>query len=300
MQSQTALQTVNCEPVSEIEKMYRSIASGEKRWDDFTFMERTCKGWLLPYLLDLDMMFCKRWYYWLETLEAGQLLDKPIPRLHFLSGFDQGNEAKKMLMTCLENHKAYSQSVRLSDFLEWLLWGFGNVDQEERPRKVTENLNEFWYRTFNLGLLLKYPKDYFGDIYADERSPKSNQRSGFFPTPDVICECMARMTFEGKEGDTRLLSVCEPCAGTGRMLMHASNYSLNLWGMDVDYGCVLACRVNGYLYMPWLVMPAPWFGNELEQGDALRSPFIETASPAKDLPKKVIPIYNRQLKLFDL
>jgi len=283
-----------------MEQIYRSIVSGEKRWEDFTFMERTCKGWLLPYLLDLDLMFSKRWDYWLETLETGKLLDKPIPRLNILAGLDEGKEARHMLMTCLEHRRAYGQRVSLIDFLEWLLWGFGDHEQQERPRKVSEDLNEFWYRTFNLGLLLKYPKDYFGDIYAEERSPSTNQRSGFFPTPDTICECMVRMTFAGEKRDTRSLSVCEPCVGTGRMLMHASNYSLNLWGTDIDYGCVLACKVNGYLYMPWLVRPAPWFGNGIERADSLRQPWLELVPARKDPSKKAIPIPNRQLNLFDL
>jgi len=283
-----------------MEQIYRSIVSGEKRWEDFTFMERTCKGWLLPYLLDLDLMFSKRWDYWLETLETGKLLDKPIPRLNILAGLDEGKEARHMLMTCLEHRRAYGQGVSLIDFLEWLLWGFGDHEQQERPRKVSEDLNEFWYRTFNLGLLLKYPKDYFGDIYAEERSPSTNQRSGFFPTPDTICECMVRMTFAGEKRDTRSLSVCEPCVGTGRMLMHASNYSLNLWGTDIDYGCVLACKVNGYLYMPWLVRPAPWFGNGIERADSLRQPWLELVPARKDPSKKAIPIPNRQLNLFDL
>jgi hypothetical protein len=300
MQSQTAVQAATTEPVSEIEEIYRSIASGEKRWEDYTFIERTCKGWLLPYLLDLDLMFWRRWDYWLETLEAGKLLDRPIPRLHILSGVEEGKEARQMLMTCLEHQRAYAHGITLVDFLEWLLWGFGDPDQTERPRKVREDLNEFWYRNFNLGLLLKYPKDYFGDIYADERSPMSKQRSGFFPTPETVCECMVRMAFGGEKRDTRSMSVCEPCVGTGRMLMHASNYSLNLWGADIDYGCVLACKVNGYLYMPWLVRPAPWFDNGMERGDALRTPFTETVPAKNDQSKKVIPIHSRQLSLFHL
>ena len=299
MHSQTALQTATCEPVPEIVELYQSIASGEKRREDFTFMERTCKGWLLPYLLDLDVMFGERWAYWFETLEAGKLLNKPIPRLHILAGFDQGNEVKKMLMKCLDDNRAHAQGVRLADFLEWLLWGFGYPEQEERSKKVDERLSELWNKTLNLGLLMKYPKDYFGDIYADERSPTSNRRSGFFPTPHAICECMVRMNFEGQREDTRSLSVCEPCSGTGRMLMHASNYSLNLWGMDIDYVCVLACKVNGYLYMPWLVRPASWLGNRATHQDVLQQPFTEPLHALKDLPKKVIPIFKHQLSLFE-
>ena len=34
--------------------------------------------------------------------------------------------------------------------------------------------------------------------------------------------------------DPRLCKVLDPCVGTGRMLLHASNYSYLLYGCDID------------------------------------------------------------------
>ncbi|MEW6732338.1 MAG: hypothetical protein AB1489_13495 [Acidobacteriota bacterium] len=41
-------------------------------------------GWLLPYLLELDYLCWRRWDYWLRTMQAGQLLDEPIPKIKFI------------------------------------------------------------------------------------------------------------------------------------------------------------------------------------------------------------------------
>lgn len=305
------------EPIPEFIAQRLDIQAGEKTWDDYSFEERTCKGWLIPHLLDIETMFWGRWVYWMRTLEAGELLDDPIPRLPIAtegySGYSEKHKGKfgigpghsptdthKMLMRCLEDHRAYASGVRLSDFLEWLLWGFGNPDLEDRPRMVDERLNEHWYRTFNLGLMIKFPKDYFGDIYAEERSPSSNRRSGFYPTPHTICEFMTLMNFGEGDKDTLALAVCEPCVGTGRMLMHASNYSVNLYGMDIDRVCVMACKVNAYLYMPWMIRPAPWLAmtDTIRQEDSIRNPPTEPKTPTSS--RKLIPIRKEsQLKLFN-
>lgn len=76
-----------------------------------------------------------------------------------------------------------------------------------------------------------------------------------YPNPSMV-----KMNFEGDEKgrDTRTLSVMDPSVGTGRFLMYASNYSLNLYGQDIDRTCVMATKINAYLYMPWLIRPAPW------------------------------------------
>jgi len=278
-----------------------AVQSGEKTWDDYTFEERTCRGWLIPFLFDIETMFWGRWEYWARTLEAGKLLDEPIPQISFIGeGCNTAGDNKKMLSKCLDHYRAYTVSARLADLLEWILWGFGDRDQEERPSRVNEVLNEHWYRTFNLGLMIKFPQDYFGDIYAEERSPDSNRRSGFFPTPHNIVEAMVRMTMEGPtekadngDRDQREFSVCDPCVGTGRMLMHASNYSVNLYGVDIDRTCVMACKVNGYLYMPWLIRPAPWLkkAEGVSHGDSLLDPITEPD------PGPVVGKHG-QLKLF--
>jgi hypothetical protein len=41
------------------------------------------------------------------------------------------------------------------------------------------------------------------------------------------------------------------------MLLHASNYSLRLFGVDIDPLLVKTALVNGALYAPWMVRPFP-------------------------------------------
>jgi hypothetical protein len=60
------------------------------------------------------------------------------------------------------------------------------------------------------------------------------------------------------DGDAREKPVCDPCVGTGRMLLAASNYSYRLYGCDIDGTVIKATLINGYLYAPWLVKPFPF------------------------------------------
>src|SRR5438045_88379 len=44
------------------------------------------RGWLLPYIIQLHALVpavADRWGYHLRTLEAGKLLDEPIPQIRF-------------------------------------------------------------------------------------------------------------------------------------------------------------------------------------------------------------------------
>ena len=57
--------------------------------------------------------------------------------------------------------------------------------------------------------------------------------------------------------DPRTLSFEDPCVGSGRMLLHASNMSLSLRGQDIDPLAISMCKINGALYAPWLSFPLP-------------------------------------------
>jgi tRNA G10 N-methylase Trm11 len=63
------------------------------------------------------------------------------------------------------------------------------------------------------------------------------------------------MTFG--EGDYRSKTVHDPACGTGRLLLHAGNRSLRLFGCDVNNVVLQAMKINGALYCPWLIRPFP-------------------------------------------
>jgi hypothetical protein len=167
-------------------------------------------------------------------------------------------------------------------FLDWLLFGFGHpgYDLPDEPSGCS-GASMRLYQMFNLNLLTAYPHDYLGDILAINHFGK---RSGFYPTPMPVCILMTQMLMHdvisgdlaeiparGRH-DSRLETVCDPCLGTGRLLLTASNYSLRLYGQDINDTVIKAALVNGYLYAPWLVKPLPFLDSELLYGDLAEIP----------------------------
>ena len=143
------------------------------------------------------------------------------------------------------------------------------------------------YGLLNVSALQLFPYDYFGDLLSENAYGK---KQGFFPTPHTIAEAMTQMTFPSPEEDARLKSVCDPCVGTGRMLLHASNRSLRLYGMDIDETLCKATRVNGYLFAPYLSCPLHWTKGDVPQGivlgDALRDHLDLSEPPSTPTPPK--------------
>ena len=242
-------------------------------------------GWLLPALLHLDDCLWHRWDYWRQCQETeelpgglrGELPQTQIPRLDILHFPHQ--ETRQMLeasLDCIPQHgswQTWGGWTYFDYFLSWLLFGFGHKGQSELPVEPSGcvGASNRLYQVFCLDAMLLWPYDYFGDILAQSSYGK---RQGFYPTPHTICEFMTRMTMP-ETGDHRRESVCDPCVGTGRMLLHASNHSLRLYGLDIDETLCKATLVNGYLFMPWLVRPLPALDPELAlletrvpQGDA--------------------------------
>ena len=59
---------------------------------------------------------------------------------------------------------------------------------------------------------------------------------------------MAKMVLSEKD---KIASVCDPCVGSGRLLMAASGFSLHLYGMDIDFTILQVCKTNMWMYVPW-------------------------------------------------
>lgn len=232
-------------------------------------------GWLLPALLSLDACLWQRWDYWLlchehaeahdGTAHEGAPLGAPIPQLDLLCFPHPAT--RKMLeasLNCIPSHGQWQiwGGWQFFDFLlDWLLFGLGHKGQLELPAEPggCEGATLRLYQVFCLDALLLWPHDYFGTLLTESAYGK---KQGFYPTPHTICEAMTLMMMDERH-DHRCETVCDPCVGTGRMLLHASNHSLRLYGMDIDPTLCKATLVNGYLYAPWLVRPLPHLDPEL-------------------------------------
>ena len=205
------------------------------------------KGWLINYLLRLDQMFYGRWDYWTRAFTLDEIPNEGIPEIQFKPAWNyMERKVQKNLQTCLD-YPGYPDHNVFENFIDWVLWGF-NIG-ESFPN-INKGTDDFWYRTFNLGLFYEEPADHFADLATENFIGKSH---GYFPTPGPIVELMVRMNFGDEPNHKhKRLSVLDPCCGTGIMLMYASNYSLNLYGTDINHLLAKIARVNAYIYVPWL------------------------------------------------
>jgi hypothetical protein len=214
------------------------------------------RGWLLPYVIQLHALIpavANRWGYYLRTLEAGKLLDQPIPQIVF------GPPDNKVFSLLQDWSWLIGRDCGgWSDFhnlVDWLCWALA-VGQQPA---LSDEVNEKLYRQVDITPLLQPPYDYLGE-YVSRGKARGWNPTGFYPTPHSVVECMVQMTMQGtnSEGrDPRTYPVNDPCVGSGRMLLHASNRSLCLFGQDIDPLAIAMCKVNGALYAPWLSFPLP-------------------------------------------
>ncbi len=223
-------------------------------------------GWLLPYLFALDEMFYGRWEYWLQAVMTDQIPKEPIPLIHFEPSMNYSQKQVRNNIDACLSYAEHSHSNVLEKFIDWILWGLNyrhNVDVTNIDAKT----DDYWYRTFNLGLFYTEPADHFADVAADKRVGIG---TGFFPTPSSVTEMMVRMNFGDKPSHQhKRLSVCDPCCGTGIMLLHASNYSLNMYGIDIHPLIYKIALVNSYIYVPWLAYRPKGIGM-FDKQDAIR------------------------------
>jgi hypothetical protein len=225
------------------------------------------QGWLLPYVIlahALDKL-PNRWGWWAKCQLDGKLIDEAIPQVHFVSELDsKSRETHKNIEKCLDiiTHSGTSGWNAFSDFVEWLAWGLGVGGAKPT---FNEKTNRGLYQTFNLEPFLLAPADHLGQFLAEQKA-KGYNPNAFFPTPHAVCELMAQINFgeanrTPSKKDSRAMTVCDPAVGTGRMLLHASNFSVRLYGTDIDPVVVKICLINGALYAPFLAFPFPekWF-----------------------------------------
>ncbi len=217
----------------------------------------TFKGFLIPYLVVIDNTFNNgRWRWWLQCLRTKHIPNEKLPQIRFShhAGEPQAKEARKHIEDILNHLELKLGSWdSLNIFLQWLLWGFGEGDFP----KINEETHMWLYKTFNLGLLLRQPHDYFGSIISERKSGGNWNPHAFYPTPHNVVECMVQMQMPENDGGKGIFSTCiDPCVGSGRMLMHAANHVLFLYGVDIDATMCNVSKVNMHLYAPWGALSA--------------------------------------------
>ncbi len=257
-------------PHAEAVRLYQGF-DAERRKKSYALqdIERDLRpGWLVPYLLEVETMLWGRWDYWCEIQLEGELPARAIPRLDFI-GLDKsrGNHGQRMLQRCLDalGSGGWSLNRSVESLLDFALFGFGHL--QELPDEPRSGAWMALYQLFDLWPLLIWPYDYLGDMMAEAGIGKG---ANFYPTPHELVEMMTQISY-GEGGDHRAQTVHDPCVGTGRMLLHASNHSFRLYGQDIS---LLACKTtifNGFLYAPWLVKPFEWDEqNQIVQSEQAR------------------------------
>jgi hypothetical protein len=207
-------------------------------------------GWLAPYLAGLDAMFFNRWGYWQDAVIHDRIPDEPIP----IIDFDAANvyakrEVQKNLNACLD-YASHETSSVLEKFVDWILWGLGCKRDVAFPN-ISGKIDDYWYRTFNLGLFYVEPADHWAEIAQEYHV---GEGSGFFATPMPVVKLMTHITMGSTPTHThKSKSVMDPCCGTGSMLLAASNYSLNLYANDVHPLIYKMMLLNAYIYIPWMI-----------------------------------------------
>jgi len=248
---------------------------GPKEWLDFSmahgripFAEDSppiwaYSGWLRYMVLEAEEMgaLLPRWHYVFKSVTNGHVLDEPIPA-EPIGAQGSGQKASRTLMSwcdLLDQGRSAWERIRL--VMEFLAWGFGIVDAPPRisdaealrlyagvedGRKAIRGVN-----SRALLDLYKDPCDLFAFTLSQSMGKGWNPNA-FFPTPAPVVAMMVEMTMHDTKGiDQRGLTVCDPCCGTGRMLIHAGQKSMRLFAQDIDYMMVLATKINFAFWCPW-------------------------------------------------
>lgn len=219
------------------------------------------QAWLLPAIQEIHYspeypLVPNRWGFYFKMIELlgegtppPKILEKGsfggIPQMDFSRSCPK---AVKNLHACIDIASEGGKFGRqaFARFREFLAFACGITDIP--PSRVSEEAQQELYETFDPVLMLESPHDYLGTIIA-EGTPKGWNTLAFYPTPHGVCSLLV-----GLMGltDNIFQAVYEPCCGSGRMLMSASNHSVAMRGEELDLTLVQIVRIYGAFYIPWI------------------------------------------------
>ena len=279
-------------------------------------------GWLFPYLTQTENLMWGRWQYWKECQMLPEvawerwkweqaiaiienrkpeaipkfvieqtLPDREIPQISW--GYNEQTE--KMLLDCLDaipvsgSWNCLSSWTYLRYFLHWLLFGLGHPGYKELPPEPQscQGASMRLYQLFDISYLLMFPYDYFGRILPQISGKKTQQATGFFPTPMVVSDFMAKILSADNSHSKldRIQTSQEPCVGTGSLLLTQSNHTLCAIGIDINRDLLECALFQFALYAPWYYFPIWWLGNtDLICGNSLTLENFESINTKFWLP----------------
>lgn len=243
------------------------------------------KGWLIPYVIVGDYAFNNgRWVWWLNCLANGHIPKEPLKKIHFVSPGDPSTrQVAKHIVTAIENigyRRGNWQALTI--LMDWILWGLGEGEFPD----IDEETHMWLYRYFQIGQLQKFPNDYWGDIISEHMGNGWNP-TAFFPTPLSVAAMISLLSVSETDPKAPFLTVIDPCVGTGRMLMCASNHALFLYGCDIDPVIIKAARINLHLYAPWGALTA----NYIDE-----SPYYEIPDAVSTVARNRLIVASQMLK----
>lgn len=194
----------------------------------------------------------KRWHYVFESITNAHVLDAPLPQTDFSGAMEGGRRAGEIFLRwCDRLNPRRDRWTRMRVVMEFLAWGFGFGDA---PPQLDHDEALELYKAVNSSELLEIyqtPGDLFGWVLSQSLGNGWNPNA-FYPTPDEVVDCMVQIVMhDTSDVDQRGMTVCDPCCGTGRMLLHAGQKSMRLYGADIDYMMVLATKINMAFWCPW-------------------------------------------------
>ncbi|GAK41915.1 hypothetical protein TCA2_4407 [Paenibacillus sp. TCA20] len=212
------------------------------------------RGWLLPFLFSYDDLLWGRWNYWHEILQKKTIKGSgPIPQIEWKERGGEGvEETQKMLRKCLDHHES-----TIDHFADWLMWGLA-ASPENQTLKISPELNEHYYREFDIFLVQNYPTDYLSHTLSEETGKGYKSGLGYFPTPFNITCMMTQMTMGGDPEEEKRQTVYDGCVGCGATILPASNHTLRMIAQDISQIAVKLCKIQTYWYAPWYAFHPQW------------------------------------------
>jgi hypothetical protein len=252
----------------------------------------TYKGWMLWYVWLANFYHpevADRWGYLMEAASLGRLPDRPIPLIDFTAHWHEKQrvlgDARRLLERLGHKH-GYGEKA-LEVLADWLAFGLGV--ESEFPEYLPEKTRLWLYQSVNLDDFLLHPFDYLGELLMEARG-KHKKWTGFYLTPHNVCEAMSTFTrIELGEGDVRGCRMSDPACGTARQLLAFSNFSMNLWGVDIDPVCVKIAKINLALWAPSAVFPLP--ESFYPESPPLTAPMITAAGRLNESLSVVAPFF---------